>query len=375
MARTNKRNAGRRSRPRVRAKAKPAKAKRPATAAKAKPATAATTKRPAKAAKAAKAKRPATATAKTTRRANIAGRAKLARRAGTTRTGTTRARPAGAVPARAAGVVPPRAKTGHVMTARATDPIAVDGLVRLGEVTAPSGKLAVFDVGLIGYLPREALEPALVIADVPRDRVLPVLGRRVGTGQFADCWHHVIVKLAEGEVAMARKLGEAGVDFARLVCMDHGALDAWQHEDSLDGLADFVFWGRDAGDLARAIHAPSLKKDGYGWRDLPVAEAEARADAAERLKAKHHWLLATDLRPHSDHHHALAAARRSKQGAGTIEVGGAKVCLFFTSWGDGVFPIYLELDHDDRAIQIRIQLDTADTMRGMRAVSPSYGRQ
>jgi hypothetical protein len=253
------------------------------------------------------------------------------------------------------------------------DPVAVDGLERLGEVTAPSGKLAVFDVGLIGYLPRPALEPALVIADVPGDRVLPVLGRRVGKGQFADCWHHVIVKLADGEVAMSRKLGEAGVDFARLVCMDHGALDAWQHEDSLDGLADFVFWGRDAGELARAVRAPSLKKDGYGWRDLPVAEAEARADAAERLKAKHHWLLATDLRPHSDHHRALAAARRSKQGAGTIEVGGAKVCLFFTSWGDGVFPIYLELDHDDRAIQIRIQLDTADTMRAMRAVD--YGRQ
>jgi hypothetical protein len=246
------------------------------------------------------------------------------------------------------------------------------GTERLGEVTAPSGKLAVFDVGLVAYLPRPALEPALVLADVPRERVLPVVGRRVGTGRFADCWDHVAVELvadAHREVASSRKLGEAGVDFARLVCMDHRALDAWQHEDSLDGLADFVFWGRDAEALAKAMTAPR-RKEGFGWRNLPVAEAEARADQAERLKAEHHWLLATDLRPHSHHFHALDAARKSKQGAGTIEVGGAKVCLFFTSWGDGVFPIYLDLDPDDRPIQIRVQLSTADSLAAMHTVNP-----
>lgn len=227
----------------------------------------------------------------------------------------------------------------------------------LGEITAPSGTLAVFDVGLVGYLPREALEPALVTAQVPKNRALPVIGRRVGTGRFADCWDHVAVRFGNGEITHAKKLGEAGVDFARLVCMDHGALDHWQHEDSLDGLADFVFWGRDAAELAKAMGAPATR-EGHGWTNLPVAEAEERAMAAERLKAEHRWLLATDLRPHSHHFHALAAARKSKQGAGTIEVGGARVCLFFTSWGDGVFPIYLDLDRTDQPVQLRVQLAT-----------------
>src|SRR3569623_1408631 len=198
----------------------------------------------------------------------------------------------------------------------------------LGEITVPSGTLCVFDVGLVGYLPRPALEPALVKAQVPAERALAVVGQRVGKGRYANC-------------------------------RDHGALDHWQHEDSLDGLADFLFWGRDAGSLARAMRAPA-QTEGYGWIDLPVADADAKALEASKIKAENHRLLATDFRPHSHHFHALAAARQNPRGAGTIEVGGAKVCLFFTSWGDGVFPVFLDLDSKDRPVQIRIQLNATD---------------
>jgi hypothetical protein len=233
-----------------------------------------------------------------------------------------------------------------------------DETVQLGEVTVPSGKLAIFDVGLVGFLPRAALEPMLVVADVPRDRALAVVGRRVGAGRFADCWDHVAVRLDDGEpeIATSRRLGEAGVDFARLACMDRDVLDAWKHDDSLDGHADVVFWGRDAAPLAKAMAAPA-NPEGFGWTDVAVAEAEAYADRAARLKAEHRWLLAIDVRPHSHHFHALAAARASAYGAGTIDVGGARVCLFFTSWGDGVFPIYLDLDHHEQAVQVRVQLN------------------
>src|SRR5688572_425538 len=41
----------------------------------------------------------------------------------------------------------------------------------LGELSIPSGKLAIFDIGLMGYMPREALEPAIVTCTVPSDRV------------------------------------------------------------------------------------------------------------------------------------------------------------------------------------------------------------
>ncbi len=235
----------------------------------------------------------------------------------------------------------------------------VGPVVELGAITVPSGKLAVFDVGLVGYLPREALEPALIITEVPADRALPVVGARLGKGRFADCWDHVSVVIGEGDIARSRKLGEAGVDFARLVCMDHATLDRWVHDESLDGKADFVFWGRDAGALARAMRAPT-NAEGHGWVDLAVADAEAKADAAARLKAENHWLLASDLRRHSHHYQVLAAARASGTGSGTLEIAGARLCLFFTSWGDGVFPVYLDADAAGQPVRIRIQLAASD---------------
>ncbi len=194
-----------------------------------------------------------------------------------------------------------------------------------------------------------------MIAEVPTDRVLPVIGHRVGTGRHARAWDHVAVRLSPHDVVASTKLGEAGVDFARLAIIDHGALDHWQHEDSLDGKADLLFWGRDAAIAARRSGAPPAL-EGYGWRDLTVAAATARWDEVERMKADHHWLLATDLRPHSHHYQALAKARASKHGAGTITVAGAEILLLFTTWGDGVFPIFVDRDASARPVQIRIQL-------------------
>jgi hypothetical protein len=239
---------------------------------------------------------------------------------------------------------------------------------KLGEVTVPSGKLAIFDVGLFPFLPRDTLEPALVTCEVPAQGALPVIGRRVAAGRFSDSWDFVAVRLSPSPVASFRKLGEAGVDFARLMIIDYAALDAWVHDDSLDGKADLMFWGRDAALAARRVSAPPTT-EGYGWTNLTVAAATAKWDQLERVKAENHWLLASDLRPHSHHFHALAAARAAKRGAGTVEVGGAQALLFFTSWGDGVFPIYLDTDAAGRPVQIRVQLNTPESNAALRAVN------
>ena len=238
----------------------------------------------------------------------------------------------------------------------------------LGTIRCPSGTLAIFDVGLVGYLAREALEPAIVKVEVPADRPLEVTGTRVGRGRLADCWDHVAVLLSDGEVHTSRKLGKAGVDFARLVLMDHAALDAWQHEDSLDGRADVVFWGRDEAALARALGA-SRTKDGHGWMNLPVADAEARALEADRKKAANKWLLKIDYRPHSHHYLALATARANPRGAGELDLAGSRLLLFFTSWGDGVFPIFLDLDAQERPVRVRVQLATPASFAAMSAVN------
>src|SRR5262245_58732146 len=81
----------------------------------------------------------------------------------------------------------PKKKTAKKQATRKPKPAPIASTATLlGEITVPSGKLAVFDVGLVGYLPREALEPAIVKADVPSDRPLRVVGTLVGKGRFAD---------------------------------------------------------------------------------------------------------------------------------------------------------------------------------------------
>jgi hypothetical protein len=237
---------------------------------------------------------------------------------------------------------------------------------QLGEITVPSGQLALFDVGLFGFLPRPALEPAIITVAAPSDRPLAVVGQRLGVGRFAACWDHVAVELGEGRITAAHRLGEAGVDFARLLAIDHAALDHWQHEDSLDGKADVVFWGRDDGELARAMNAGRLA-EGWGWLNLTTAQAEAKADDAARRKATARLLLTIEHRPHSHHHAALAALRASPSGSGAVEVGGSRACLFATSWGEGVFPVYLDVDGDGTPVRVRVQLHTPASLATMRA--------
>ncbi|CAN5864278.1 hypothetical protein BH11MYX2_BH11MYX2_26600 [soil metagenome] len=258
---------------------------------------------------------------------------------------------------------------------------------QLGSITVPSGKLAIFDIGLVGFMPRDTLEPTIVKCDVPSDRPLAISGTRVGRGRFAECWDYVSIDLRTGSAAAARpasaglaidlapgdvyntkKLGEAAVDFARLVCMDHAALDTWKHDDSLDGLADVVFWGRDEALLAKTLRANRMQ-DGYGWKDIPIEDAEIKVFECEIQKAENNWLLAIDFRPHSHHFQVLAAARANPLGAGTLELAGTQMMLMFTSWGDGVFPIYLDLDAQDKPVRVRIQLATADSNAAMTAVN------
>ncbi|MEJ7602061.1 MAG: hypothetical protein WKG01_29460 [Kofleriaceae bacterium] len=272
-----------------------------------------------------------------------------------------RAKPAKPKPKRKAPAKPKaRAKPRTKPKARAR-PRAVTtfGELVLGKITVPSGRVGIFDLGLIGYLPRPALEPAIVIADVPADRPLPVIDARLGRGRFSDSWDQVSIVLGDGVVSSSKKLGEAAADFARLACMDLALLDHWEHEDSLDGRADFVFSGRDERLLAAAMVAPR-QADGYGWVDVKLADAEARSDVAARKKAENKWLLTMELRPHSHHYQIAAASRANRLGAGTLELAGAQMLMFLTTWGNGVFPIYLDRDAADRPVRIRIQLASAD---------------
>src|SRR5262249_17032622 len=146
--------------------------------------------------------------------------------------------------------------------------------------------------------------------------------------------------------------GMAIVDEARLIFADADALGAWEHDRPLDGLADFVFWGQDAGRLARETGAPALADGQWGWLDRPPDEGLRLGTPAGETKARLTLALGTDFRPHSHNWQLMRQVWASPTQAGTVDIGGARMCGFATSWGDGIFPVLCDLDAEDRLVRV-----------------------
>lgn len=171
----------------------------------------------------------------------------------------------------------------------------------------------------------------------------------------AGCWRHVeLVVPGAGSVAQTRVVSTVGVDRARLGFFDLDALSAWTHHEAVDGRADYVFWGRDAAEVARIAGAPAVDEGTYGWVDLPVEEVLAHAGPVEALRESGGHRFATDFRPHSDHWRLLSAMRASGIEAASLDVGDARVCGFMTTWGDGVFDVEADFDATGAIAAIRV---------------------
>jgi hypothetical protein len=203
--------------------------------------------------------------------------------------------------------------------------------------------------------------PAVAAAGLPKDRPLAIRGQRMPAGDHQERWRRVWVEVdGAAEVARSESVGCVGVDWARLIVADADALGAWVHDDSLDGLADFVFWGRDAETVALAVGAPEIGDGHWGWLDRPVEEIVETGTTVETLVSAKGHKVATDFRPHSHHHAAMAQTRTSATESSVVEVGGARLCNFMTTWGDGIFDVFRDLSADGRLVRIRIEMGTEE---------------
>jgi hypothetical protein len=183
----------------------------------------------------------------------------------------------------------------------------------------------------------------------------------------------VVVACRDGAVARSERIGHVMVDFARLIVIDVDALGAWQHNEPLDGKADYVFWGRDAQSLARACGAPSLDEHMFGWVNVPIAEAREVRGKVRAMLDRNDWKVARDLRPHSHHHVLLEQVRATASASGEVVLGDARACGFATSWGDGIFEVHRDLDADGELVRLRIELGTPDRQKLMRRIEYRHG--
>ncbi len=200
---------------------------------------------------------------------------------------------------------------------------------------------------------------AAVVSGVPRDKLLPVIGERMPAGPDEGRWRRVRIEMRDGEVASMRALGDVWIDEARLMAIDVETLAEWDDRNSQDGMADVVFWGRDADAVAAETGAGTVDistgANIFGWLDMPIDKALDRARHVLGMRSTERR-FAVDFRPHTNQWQVMSKVRKTPSESGSIEVAGAQVAMFMTSWGDGAFPVEADLDANEQVLRLRVEL-------------------
>jgi hypothetical protein len=230
----------------------------------------------------------------------------------------------------------------------------------IGAVTLPSGDLAIvdMDVGMKGQGPAHGSHgaaPVNVVAvyGLPRGRELPVIGRRDDAG----AWAFISLLCKETGAVREEHIASLTLEEGRLMFADVKALRSWDHERSLDGLRDFVFFGGDDAGLAAQLHAGFAypgSHECYGWADIPPGVVPPQIVGRVLAGA-----VTAEIRPHSSQRAILRRAWTSPHEAGTAEIGGAKMCGLSSSVGDGVFPVFLERDESGEICRVTVKITAA----------------
>lgn len=209
---------------------------------------------------------------------------------------------------------------------------------------------------------------AAVVTGSPVDRSIRIVSEPMPEdGDDRGRWRRVRIECRpELAVATTVPVTHVFVESAGILVADVDALPRWNDEPA-DGMADFVFWGRDAEEVARRTGAPLLENGQYGWKDLPIDEAVERGERVEELRGGT-LRFATDFRPHTHHYFAMEQVREGHTESGVVTVGGAKMCVFMTTWGDGAFLVTRDLASDGALVRVTIDLGTEEIVARQRSL-------
>ena len=169
------------------------------------------------------------------------------------------------------------------------------------------------------------------------------------------------VTMRDGIAAERAEIGTASVQYGRMVVVD-AALDLdWDDDISADGLADVAFWGRHGAEVAAEVGAGPLTSLGegrgvFGWRDLPVAEAERIARDLEARRSRGKGFV-VDLRSHTEQWRHLEDLRRSRTRSVAIEEDGARLILFDSDFGYHLCFIGADLDAAGQLLRVIVDLE------------------
>ncbi len=190
------------------------------------------------------------------------------------------------------------------------------------------------------------------------NKPLTVRGRRHDYGGNVGVrWAEVSIEVSQELVDSSVQIGYVAVDYGLILLGDADALGSWQHFEPLDGLYDVAFWGVAGESVSGSLAAPPLG-EGWGWRNIE------RDEAQQRMQQVRSWFgpdsltgrLALELRPHSHFYRVMEQIRSGPPEVGALALDGAALLGLSTSWGDGLFPIWVDRDKAGAVVAIRLEL-------------------
>ncbi|MCE9672090.1 DUF2185 domain-containing protein [Myxococcus stipitatus] len=196
----------------------------------------------------------------------------------------------------------------------------------------------------LGVVPYNRLW-AVAVGGLPTERALPVWGLPMPPGEFEGRWRSIDLVVDEkGEPVRSESVTGVMVDHGQLLFAGLGPLGLFRMWEPEDGLADYVFWGKDAPGLAEALGASVLGEGLFGWRDVPMESVGEKATPVQERIAQERLAVSVDYRPHCNLEKLNALLRESPEDAASLRLGSARVVGCGNRWGDGVFTVSRHFD-------------------------------
>lgn len=210
---------------------------------------------------------------------------------------------------------------------------------------------------------------AVAIGGLPTDRTLRIEAVPMPDGEFAGRWRSIDVVIdAESPVACSLPVQGVMVEHGQLICADLDAFGQFRMWEPIDGLADFVFWGKDAPSIAEKFQANEFEGGHFGWRDVPDAEVHRYAQPVQDWIASRKLYAGVDYRPHCNLEKLNAQIRETELESGRLDLAGSRVCGFGNRWGDGIFTVIRDLDAQGRLVRIRLDVGNEETQSRLHRV-------
>ncbi|NNC19112.1 DUF2185 domain-containing protein [Corallococcus exiguus] len=210
---------------------------------------------------------------------------------------------------------------------------------------------------------------AVVVGGLPSSRGLKVIGMPMPPGEFGGRWRSIdIVVDGEAEAARSEQVSGVMVDHGQLLFAGLGPMGRFRMWEPEDGLADYVFHGRDAPKLAKELGASDLGDGLYGWKDLPMDRVGEKATPLQERLEKDGLAVGVDYRPHCNLEKLNAGLRECEEDTASLVLDGARVVGCGNRWGDGIFTVSRHLDAKGRTVRVRVELGTEERQKLLRGI-------